>query len=154
MVSHWSAPHWCALLSLKVQGDPQDQFGAADKRSTLSTATTWLNHVWHFMPTKQGLIWVLQGIIRHLLEHGLSILWDLVEQLSWEDDPDIIFVAAEVNFDDQHVQSNLPPCLLAQELEPEPLPRRPTRRELIEDAWHRAQAWADWTYGPNSQCWH
>ena len=77
------------------------------------------------------------------MEHDLSMLRDLVEELQQEDDLDVIFVESEAIFDDQHVPFVLPTHLLVdQELELEPpeplaiilfLPRQPTRCETLEE---------------------
>ena len=111
---------------------------------------------------KTSLIQALQWIRRHL-ERDLSSLQDPIKQLQQEDSQDVIFVEAEVIFDDWHIQFILPPCLLAQELDPEPpeplsvvpvLPKWPTRHEVLKEGCCQAWEWAARTYGPDGWCWH
>ena len=112
------------------------------------------------MPNTQAYIQALQRIIRHL-QQEIRATQDIINQLSQEEDPNLIIIEAEPIFDnDEPIRFKLPSDLLQQETEADiqhptlenasqiavtstPTQSQvPTRREWITEACRRAREWA------------
>ena len=117
-------------------------------------------HVAVYMSNNQAYIQALQWIIRHL-QCEIRSIQDIINQLSQEEDLNIILIEAEPIFDnDEPIRFVLPPSLLHQETEPnlqEPnldntsliavahapaAPQALTRHECIVEAHRRVREWA------------
>ena len=113
-----------------------------------------------YMSNNQAYIQALQRIIRHL-QCEIQSIQDIINPLSQEEDPNIVFIEVEPIFDsDKPIRFTLPPALLHQEVEPniqEPnldnpsliavahAPAAPqvfTQHEHIAEACRRAREWA------------
>ena len=69
------------------------------------------------MSNNQAYIQALQQIIRHL-QREIQPIQDIINQLSQEDDPNLIFIEAEPIFDNNEpIQFTLPSALLNQGVE-------------------------------------
>ena len=80
-----------------------------------------LNHICVvvYMSNNQAHIQALQWIIRHL-QCEIQSIQDIINQLSQEEDPNLIFIEVEPIFDNnEHVQFALPSALLQQEAGPD-----------------------------------
>ena len=70
-----------------------------------------------YMSNTQAYIQALQRIIRHL-QREIQAIQDIINQLSQEEDPNLIIIEAEPIFDnDEPFQFELPSTLLQQETE-------------------------------------
>ena len=103
-----------ALLS-----SPQGNCGAID--SSIMTAgdhSFLLDHICVavYMSNNQAHIQALQWIIRHL-QHKIQSIQDIINQLSQEEDPNLIFIEAEPIFvdNDKPIRFAFPSALLQQE---------------------------------------
>ena len=117
-------------------------------------------HVAVYMSNNQAYIQALHWIIRHL-QREIQSIQDIVNQLSQEEDPNLIFIEAEPIFDnDKPIQFTLPSALLHQEAKPDTqdpnlgnisliavvhtptAPQVLTQQECIATARRRAREWA------------
>ena len=71
-----------------------------------------------YMTNNQAYIQALHGIIRHL-QREIQSIQDIINQLSQEEDPNLIFIETEPIFDNNEpIWFTFPSALLQQEAEP------------------------------------